>query len=77
VSTPPHNPLKAPLFAIGAVALLVLAAQEWVTGAWFVICVALAALDLICLGVILSGRHPRWLRAPADRWWARRRGTLG
>jgi hypothetical protein len=75
VSTPPHNPLKAPLLAVCTVALVILATQERIMGVWFVVCVTLAALNAISLGVVLSGRNPWWVRSPADRWWARKRGS--
>jgi hypothetical protein len=44
-----------------------------VTGSEVVIAVPLLAVSVVCIGVILSGRNPRWMQSPLDRWEAKRR----
>jgi hypothetical protein len=32
-----------------------------------------AGIGIVAIGTIVTGRHPRWLQAPLDRWEANRR----
>jgi hypothetical protein len=73
---PPHNPLKLPLFYAGVVGGVLIVGLGLIVGSWWI-----AASGAVCLAVsvpsipvVRSGRNPWWVRAPADRWWARRRG---
>jgi hypothetical protein len=38
-----------------------------------VLAVSVACVGMLAIVTIISGRHPRWLQAPMDRWEANRR----
>jgi hypothetical protein len=65
----PNNRFKLPFFALCAAVF----AAMLVTGSEVVIAVPLLAVSVVCIGVILSGRNPRWMQSPLDRWEAKRR----
>ena len=65
----PNNRFKLPFFVVcGGVFVWMLA-----TDAMIWIAAPLLALCLVSIGVIASGRNPRWLRSPLDRREAARR----
>jgi amino acid permease len=44
-----------------------------IAGDSIVIAAPMLVVSIICIAVIVSGRNPRWLQSPLDRWEARRR----
>jgi hypothetical protein len=72
---PPHNALKLPFTAAGAVFLvLMIAIAAWM-GDWSGVAfgVVIEAGLLAGFRAMRQGRNPWYTRAPADRWAARRR----
>jgi hypothetical protein len=65
----PHNRFKLPFFLICAAVFVAML----VTGESVLIAAPLLVMCIVCIVVILSGRNPRWLQSPMDRWEARRR----
>ena len=59
----PNDPLKLPWVVLCAVAL----GASLVVGKYVVVGAIGLAGCLICIGVIASGRSPRWLQSPLDR----------
>jgi len=69
----PNHRFKLPFFLLCAAAFTVLL----VVGQSVVIAAVLLAISVVCIVVILSGRNPRWLQSPLDRWEAERRRRSG
>ena len=67
----PNNPIKLPLF-LGCAAVLIVVG---ITGSW--VWLILAAGSLFCAAVVATGRNPRWLQSPLDRWAQERRERRG
>lgn len=65
----PNNRLKLPFFALCAAVFIAMLG----TGASVLIAAPLLVMSLVCIAVILSGRNPRWLQSPVDRWEAKKR----
>jgi hypothetical protein len=67
----PNNRLKLPFFVVCAAVFVAMLA----TGGSVLIATPMLAVSIACVAVILSGRNPRWLQSPLDRWEAKRRST--
>ena len=67
----PNNRFKLPFLVLCA-AIFVVALAKGILVALFV--PALASC-LIAIGIVASGRNPRWMRSPLDRWEAKRLGN--
>jgi hypothetical protein len=65
----PNNRLKLPFFVLCAMVLI----ASLVAGKYIVLSATALAGCLVCIGVIASGRNPRSLQSPLDRWEAKRR----
>jgi hypothetical protein len=65
----PNNRFKLPFFLLCDAVFVVLL----IVGKSVVIAAVLMALSVVPIGVILSGRNPRRLQSPLDRWEAKRR----
>jgi hypothetical protein len=65
----PNNRFKLPFFIVCAAVFVAMLAA----GKSDVVAASLLVLSIVCIAVILSGRNPRWLQSPLDRWEARRR----
>jgi hypothetical protein len=65
----PNNRFKLPFFIVCAAVFVAMLA----VGKSDVVAAPLLVLSIACIAVILSGRNPRWLQSPLDRWEARRR----
>jgi IS1 family transposase len=65
----PNNRFKLPFFVVCAAVFVVLLVE----GDLVVVSATLLALCVVCIGVIASGRNPRWLQSPLDRWEAKKR----
>jgi hypothetical protein len=65
----PHSRFKLPFFFLCAVVFIAML----IVGDSVVIAAPMLAMAIVCIAVIVSGRNPRWLQSPVDRWEARRR----
>jgi hypothetical protein len=64
----PNNRFKLPFFMLCAGVFVLLLVQ----GELVVFSAILLALSVVCIVVIASGRNPRWLQSPLDRWEAKK-----
>jgi hypothetical protein len=65
----PNNRFKLPFFMLCAGVFVLLLVQ----GEHVVFSAILLSLSVVCIVVIASGRNPRWLQSPLDRWEAKKR----
>jgi hypothetical protein len=67
----PNNRFKLPFFVVCGVLLAWFALRSASTG-HAVVETVLAVASFVSAAVVLSGRNPRWMQSPLDRWEARK-----